>query len=111
WLDSSDASVVGVDWAPADFSCGPCRVIHASAASPDGSMLRLSWSGDLPLTLWAGDSWGATRAGFSVVATGMSPIAVRIPSHADTVLVGLDAKTVPRHNPQTVPFTLAVELP
>ena len=92
----SDSSEDGIgDWAT-NLLCGPCKLIYASVPQTGGTF-RLSWSGETPLTLWAGDSYAASNSGPIAVAIGKpgeSELIVPVPAGTgvDTVLVGFDRK-------------------
>ncbi len=90
------------------YECGPCKLIDISPAG-QGAILRLSWSGSIPLALWAGDtqSWDGPYIR-AVGRPGASELVRTTKSRIDAVLVGLDpSMRVPLGEP--IAFTLTVE--
>jgi len=90
------------------YECGPCKLIDISAAE-QGAILRLSWSGSIPLALWAGDTQSWDGPYVRVVGRpDASQLVGSTKSRIDAVLVGVDASTRLKLG-EPVVFTLAVE--
>ena len=92
------------------YACGPCKQI--GLASPPGTgILRVTWTGDVPLTLWAGEGWSgptryAARSGEREIAIAISEVPAQ---PVNTLLVGLDAGSGPLGSPVT--FTVSITAP
>ena len=54
------------------------------------SVLRLRWTGDEPLQIWAGQYYG-TVAAWAAASPGQSEIVLPVSDDLDTVLVGMNA--------------------
>jgi len=75
------------------YECSPCKLIDISRAG-HGATLRLSWSGSVPLALWAGDTQSWDGPYVRVVGRpDASELVGSTTSPIDAVLVGLDPGT------------------
>ncbi len=92
------------------YECSPCKLIDISPAE-QGATLRLSWSGSIPLALWAGDTQSWDGPYVRVVGRpDASELVGSTTSRIDAVLVGLDpSMRVTLGKP--VAFTLRVTRP
>ena len=92
-----------------NFACAPCQLIDVSGAD-EGATLKLSWSGSMPLTLWAGTNgyWGYdVRA---VPRPGESEIVSSTEYAVTLIVVGLEqGSVVHRRLTEATAFTLTVE--
>jgi len=90
------------------YECRPCKLIEISAAE-QGANLRLSWSGSIPLSLWAGNtlSWDGPYVR-AIGRPGASETAGSTRSRIDAVLVGIDWRTRVTLS-GAVAFTLTIE--
>ena len=94
----------------AGYQCSPCKLIDISGGE-NGVTLRLSWSGSIPLALWAGDtqSWDGPYV-HAIGRAGASDLVESTASRIDAVLVGLDP-SVRLTLTEPIAFTLSVEKP
>lgn len=92
------------------YACSPCKLIDISPAE-QGATLRLSWSGSIPLALWAGDtrSWDGPYVRV-VGRPEASELVGSTTSRIDAVLVGLDP-SMPVTLGKPVAFKLTVRRP
>jgi hypothetical protein len=91
------------------YDCRPCKLINVSGVSK-GAVLRLSWSGVVPMTLWAGDAYNAPSVTIRG-EPGQSKLEVVAPPVAiNTILVGFDPNVSPLQEGSET-FTLSVEAP
>ena len=94
----------------AGYKCSPCKLIDI-AGGEKGVTLRLSWSGSIPLALWAGDtqSWDGPYV-HAIGRAGTSDLVESTASPIDAVLVGLDP-SLRLTLTEPIAFTLSVETP
>ena len=86
-----------------EYACGPCKRIDV-LMPPASGLLRVTWTGEVPLTLWAADTYGPPTR---FTRTGEREIAVPILTRLYTLLIGRDAGSGPLGAP--VRFTVAIE--
>ncbi len=89
--------------------CVHCKLIHVAGADA-GATLKLSWSGSMPLTLWAGTTGGYWGHDVYAFAPGESEIVVSTEWEVNAVLIGINPLSVAsRPLTEPVTFTLSVE--
>ena len=85
--------------------CSPCKWIDLKPGQQNLS-IQLTWSGDVPLTIWAGtDYYGSLEV--AAAKNGESPLTVSVPAATTVVLVGVRSNTFTQQSvAQPVPFEL-----
>ncbi len=91
-----------------DYVCGPCKAIRLNRPDSTPMIVRLTWSGDLPLNLWVGDGWGVSQ--FHTARAGESELTALLGSRfLSQVLIGMDARARAVTLGDPVTFTLSAE--
>jgi hypothetical protein len=88
--------------------CSPCKSIDLHTQQRD-IVIRVRWSGDLPLTLWAGGLVGNTYNELKTppVPAGESSVSLLVPATTTVLLVGVANATPGQHSiGAPVPFEL-----
>ena len=111
-LTSDDVTYTGAlgdAFADGEYACGPCKLIQLAGAGTGATTLRLTWSGDQPLSLWVGDTWNAPlvyarRPGESEITVTVNPT-----TRVNTVMVGIDLSSALARLAGDATFTLTLE--
>jgi hypothetical protein len=94
-LSDDDATFTSGDslFEMGDYSCHPCKMAIVSDSSRDPVTLRLTWTGDLALSLWVGD--GYSPPSLFTQRSGANEITAVINdrTYVSQVLVGVDQRT------------------
>jgi len=110
-LSDDDATFASGDslFEMGDYACHPCKMAMVSDGSRDPVTLRLTWTGDLPLSLWVGD--GYSPPSLFTPRAGANEITAVINDHTyvSQLLVGVDKRTAKVASKATGGFTLAIE--
>ena len=88
--------------------CSPCKLIDLHTQQRDLE-IRVHWSGDIPLTLWAGGLVGNTYDELKTppAPAGQSHLSLRVPATSTVLLVGVPSATPGQQSVRTrVPFEL-----
>lgn len=86
--------------------CSPCKLIHVSGAEA-GTVLRLSWSGPVPLALWAGQLYDYSPTVSAIGVPGSSHFTRSTSSRVDFALVGISHARGPILS-ESISFTLTI---
>ena len=92
------------------YECSPCKLVSVSGVE-NGAMLRVSWSGSIPLAVWAGDLGSYYPPSVAAIASpGTSELLRTTTSRINAILVGLD-RSKGHTLTEPVVFTLTVTRP
>jgi hypothetical protein len=110
-LSDDDATFTSGDslFEMGDYACHPCKMAIVADGSRDPVTLRLTWTGDLPLSLWVGD--GYSPPSLFTSRAGASEITAVINDHTyvSQLLVGVDKRRGNAPANATGQFTLTLE--
>ncbi len=88
--------------------CSPCKFIDLEAGQQDLEV-RVQWSGEIPLTLWASTSRPYEGLKAPPARPGESSVSLRVPASTRFLLVGASSRTSGQQTlGQPVPFELSV---
>jgi hypothetical protein len=92
-----------------DYTCHPCKMAIVSDSSRDPVTLRLTWTGDLPLSLWVGDGYSVPSLFTSRSGANEITAVLKDNTYVSQVLVGVDLRRAAPPASATASFTLGVE--
>jgi hypothetical protein len=109
--DVTYSTTVGDAFADGEYACGPCKLIAIPAGLGSSSgTFRLTWSGDLSLSLWVGPGGGWNPPILITARPAESEIAVTVNEPQITsVLVGVNIQGGRPRPAGRSAFTLTVE--
>ena len=92
------------------YFCGPCKEVSVRPALLTGARLRLTWSGSIPLAMWAGEYYSAPSAQAEGSPDRSELLLDVPPGRLNTVLVGTAFHNgLPLVLSQPIDFLLTVE--
>jgi hypothetical protein len=106
-ISSEDVDYEVFAWGEDIEFCSPCKWIELQPEEQDLE-IRLQWSGEIPLTIWA-----AAVAPYDIFKSpgtqpGESSLALRVPASTRILIVGVSSRTPGQQTPrQPISFTLS----